>query len=135
MGVEPPAWWAERFDDVVATLLKSSELAGVDWDTFALCVEVSEHRLATTGYRYRGAGPPVSTEPDDEIDDHVWELWDASRAAGSVWDVLLVRLDRASGRVAIELVAGEDAAGWAVSPETIGTMPEALRPRPQHFAG
>lgn len=134
MADESPEAWAERLQEIAVTVMASPELAAPDWDTFGLCSEVSEGSLATTAYRYLGSGPPVSTEPADEVDDLIWDLWDASRAAGGTWEVLLLKLERVTGRVDVRLVSGPDVEPLRITPATMDALPERLRPRPEHFA-
>jgi hypothetical protein len=129
----PPEWWAERIQDVAVVLLKAPQLAGADWDTCGMCFEVAEHRVASTAYRYVGDGAAVPTPPVMEACDLISDLWDASRAAGSTWDVAVIGLERRTGRVAVDLVGGDDADRWRVTPATIDALPELLRPRPEAF--
>lgn len=129
-----PEWWTERFQELVATVQASPQLAEPDWDACALCIEVSEDRIASTAYRYVGDGPPVPTRPVMEVVDLVQDLWDAARAAGSTWAVLLLRIRRDTGQVDLQMVPEEAAGPWRITPENMGPLPEALRPRPEHFA-
>jgi hypothetical protein len=125
---------AEFSQQVVADLLASPELSESDWDTFSMCAEVSEDQLGVTAYRYTEAGPPVPTEPAEEVDDRIWDLWDSTRGTdGSTWNVLLLKLHRESGELAVDFVSGEAADRWRITPENMETLPEALRPRPEHF--
>lgn len=129
-----PEWWAERLHEVVAAVGASPELAEPDWDTFAMSIEVSESRTGTMAFRYTEGGPPVATDPADEVDLLVWQLWGVARAAGSSWSVLLLRLRRETGQVDLQMVPEEAAAPWRITPENMIALPEALRPRPEHFA-
>jgi hypothetical protein len=76
----------------------------------------------------------VPTEPAEEVDDRIWDLWDSTRGTdGSTWNVLLLKLHRESGELAVDFVSGEAADRWRITPENMETLPEALRPRPEHF--
>ena len=114
-------------------ILAMPALSGPDWDAYALVGEVGDDRVAITGYRYTWSGPPVPT-PVPMVYDLLGELRDTTRAPdGSAWDVVLVKLRRDTGSLAIDYVSGDAADAWRISPATLDGLPEALRPRPEDF--
>lgn len=130
---EPAAAMAELAQAIARDILALPELAGSDWDTFALAAEVTDDYIAMTAYRYTASGPPVSTE-EPEDDDLYGELRDATRGVGGqAWDVVLVRIRREPADLALTFLSGSDAARWRVTPENLEHLPESLRPRPEDF--
>jgi hypothetical protein len=104
------------------------------WDTYALLAEVSDDMVTTTAYHYTEAGPPIPAEAPEDGDDLLWDLRDATRGRdGQAWDVVLIKLDRASACLVMNFVAGDAAALWRIHPETVAHLAEAMRPRPEDF--
>lgn len=121
-------------DQVVQEIWAVDELRDdPDWESMAMVVEVDDHRCAISAYRYAGSGRPLPTE-EPEVDDLFWDLRDRARdEGGPVWDVVVVRFDRATGRVALRFLQGTEAALFRVTPANIGHLPESIRPRPDDF--
>jgi hypothetical protein len=124
-----------RFSQAIAAdILRSPELSDPDWDTYTLLAEVSDEVVTTTAYRYTDGGPPVATDPPEDDDDNLWDLRDATRGIdGQAWDVVLIKLDRDTGRLVMNFVSGDAAEIWRIGPENVAHVSEALRPRPEDF--
>lgn len=115
-------------------ILSMPELRGTDWVSYAMAAEVSDDRIALTAYRYPESGPAVPTADPDNF-DRFSELRDATRGPnGETWDVAVVKIQRATGRLVLDFVAGAAADDWRITPQNIDRLPEALRPRPEDFA-
>ena len=119
---------------IAADILSSPELSDSEWDTYTLLAEVSDDVVTTTAYRYSDAGPPVPTDPPEDDDDNLWDLRDATRGVdGQVWDVVLIKIHRETGRLVMNFVSGDAAEIWRIRPENVAHVAEALRPRPEDF--
>lgn len=124
---------SELTQTIAQEILALPALSGSDWDAYALVGEVGDDRVAITGYRYTWSGPPVPT-PIPMIYDLLGELRDTSRAAdGTTWDVVVMKIRRDTGALTMDVMSGDAADAWRVSPATLGGLPEALRPRPEDF--
>lgn len=118
---------------IASEVLGMPELADSAWDTFGMVAELSEGRTAITAYRYTTEGPPVPSRPP-QVYDLVEQLRAGTRGPnGETWDVLLVKIDRATGGLVMDFVAGADADRWRINPQNIDRLPEALRPRQEDF--
>jgi hypothetical protein len=124
-----------RFSQAIAAdILSSPSLRGDDWDTYTLLAEVADDIVTTTAYRYADGGPPVPTDPPEDDDDNLWRLRDATRGIdGRAWDVVLIKIDRATSRLVMNFVSGDAAEIWRIRPENVARVAESLRPRPEDF--
>ena len=133
MADEQASAMAEISQAIAGDILSLPELSGPDWDTFAMVAEVSDDYVAITAYRYTESGPPVST-PEPEDDDLFWDLRDRTRGIdGQAWDVVLVKVRRATAQLVMNFVSGDAAGMWRVTPANMAHLPESLRPRPEDF--
>lgn len=124
---------AELSQEIAADILSLPEMQGSEWETFALAAEVSDDWIKVTAYRYAASGPPISTE-EPENDDLFWDLRERTRGTnGEAWDVVIVKINRASSDLVMNFVAGDAADMWRITPENIERLPELLRPRPEDF--
>lgn len=118
---------------IAQEILGMPVLSGSEWDVYSLVGEVADDRVAITGYRYTGSGPAVPT-PIPPIYDLLTELRDSARGPdGATWDVVILKLRRATGELAMEVLSGDAADAWRVTPANIDRLPEALRLRPEDF--
>lgn len=125
---------SELTQAIAQEILALPALGGADWDTYSLVGEVGDDRVAITGYRYPESGPAIPT-PIPMIYDLLGELRAATRGPdGAAWDVVLVKIRRGSGDLAMDFVSGDAADAWRVTPANLDRLPEALRPRPEDFA-
>lgn len=127
---------AELSQAIARDVLTGPASSDPGWEAFAMVVELSDGRLATTAYRYGpSAERPVPTREPDSVDGF-WGLREQTRGDdGQAWDVAIVKIHRASSRVVVDFVSGPDADGWRVHPDNIAQLPERLRPSAADFVG
>ena len=121
--------------DLVRAVVNDPELASESWDTYALIGRLTPGVEQLNAFSYRGSGRPVpASEGGDSVFDLFIELQDLTAdPQGERWEVAVLRIDRDSGRFAIDYHYGEDAAAWRVDPSTFQRIAEAARPRPEDF--
>lgn len=130
---DPPATVADLTRAIASGILALAELDDPEWDTFALVAEVTDYSCATTAYRYTESGPPVPTEPPENVDPYR-RLRDATRGrAGEAWDLVCVKIRRDTASLVMDFASGESAQRWRVNSLNIAHLPELLRPRPEDF--
>lgn len=100
------------------------------FDGFALVVtyDAASRRLA--GFRYVGDEPAHAATPaSPALDAALDALREATRVdGGAPWDACVVRIQRPSNRITVEFAYGDDAAHWAVTPETLAAVTGRARP-------
>lgn len=136
VGAEARASLLAEFSQAIAAdILALPGSIDPDWETFAALVEVSANSVVITAYRYTESGPPVSV--DGPLDDDLFRaLHDRIRnIQGEVWDVVVVKLHRPSGRLVLDFEFGQAAEGRRVTTANRDHLPESLRPRPEEFPG
>ena len=136
VGAEARASLLAEFSQAIAAdILALPGSIDPDWETFAALVEVSANSVVITAYRYTESGPPVSV--DGPLDDDLFRaLHDRIRnIQGEVWDVVVVKLHRPSGRLVLDFEFGRAAEGRRLTTANRDHLPESLRPRPEEFPG
>ena len=134
MSADPADVMARFSQAIAADILRSPELRDSEWDSYTLLAEVGDDVVTTTAYRYTDGGPPVATDPPEDDDENLWALRDATRGIdGQAWDVVLIKLERDTGRLVMNFVSGDAAEIWRIRPENVAHVAEALRPRPEDF--
>lgn len=133
MDNDSTAALAELSQAIAGDILTLPDLSDPEWETYALAAEVSDDSVAMTAYRYTKNGPPVPTA-EPENDELFWDLRDRTRGVdGEAWDVVIVKIDRATAQIVMNFVSGAAAEMWRITPENIERLPEAMRPRPADF--
>lgn len=114
-------------------ILSQPELADPEWDTYALVAQVTDFSVGITAYRYTESGPPVPTHGPEN--SHLFiELRQRTRGIdGAAWDVVIIKIHRDTANLVMNFVSGEAADMWRITPQSIGRLPEALRPRHEDF--
>lgn len=133
MSADPVDVMARFSQAIAADILRLPELTAHEWDSYSLLAEVSDDVVRTTAYRYRGSGPPMSTDSPED-DDKFWDLREAMTGTdGQAWDVVVIKVHRDTARLVMDFVSGDAAETWRIRPENMPGLAEALRPRPEDF--
>ena len=113
-------------------LVRDIATAGHALDGYALIAAYAgDGTRRISGFGYRDGEAPVAATPKNEVETigaRLDELREATRVAGEEpWTVCVIQLRRAGGRLHAEFVY-EDAARWAITPETLADVAERARP-------
>lgn len=113
-------------------LLRDIATAGHDLDGYALIASYADDGTRRiSGFGYRDGEPPRAATPKTDIDTigaRLDELREATRVEGKdPWAVCVIQLLRAGGKLHAEFVY-DDAARWAITPETLAEVAERARP-------
>ena len=114
-------------------LLRDIATAGHDLDGYALIAAYADDGTRrVSGFGYRDGEPPLAATPRTEVDTiaaRLDALREATRVEGEApWTVCVIQLSRAGGKLHADFVYGEDAAQWAITPETLAEVAERARP-------
>ena len=126
---------ADIINDIVKSLLDEEVLANdPDWTTFSIMVEVTPEMVDASAYRY-AAGVPGRATPISNTDLELFaELQESTKGPDdATWTTCILKIDRDSGRGAVNFVYGEDAAIWRITPDNVQHAIENLRPRAEDF--
>lgn len=130
---EPPSGQApdpsEALNTLIQSLLAEPDLAGDDWDAFALLATVAPESSSMSLYRYVAAAPPKPTPIRSTGHGPLLDVHAATAAPdGTSWRVLILKFHRASGRGDVDFAYGDDAESWRITPTTLPDIVERLRP-------
>ncbi len=114
---------------IVHDILELPELiADEQWDAYSTVVEVTEHAVAASAFRYTADRPPIPSPAPRDLGAFT-RLRESMRSdAPRPWTVCIVRIDRDTARTTVNFVYPEEAGLWRVDPSTYGRVAEALRP-------
>lgn len=101
------------------------------WDGYALVADYAGGARRLSGFRYRaGEAPHPATPRSPALESALDALREATRVDDRApWDACVVRIDRATSRVALEFAYGDDAAHWRITPGRLTEVAERARPR------
>lgn len=126
----------ETLTKIVESVLGEPSLAeDPDWDTVAVLATVSPDAVDVSTWRYSDAGRGVPTQVR-QTDLQLFRELQASTAGpdGERWAVCIIKVERDTGQGSVNFVYEDDAELWAVTPATLSTLVENLRPQPADFA-
>lgn len=100
------------------------------FDGFALVVTYGGDSRRLAGFRYAHGEPAQAATPTSPaLDAALDALREATRVdGGAPWDACVVRIERPSNHITVEFAYNDDAARWAVTPETLADVTERARP-------
>lgn len=112
-------------------IVHSDEVAAEEWDKLAVVVHVREHSREMNGFLYSGnSAARPSTPSTSGLLRLFRDLREAMLAEGrskSPWKACVARIDAESGEISMEFEY-DDADKWLVSPATMTTVAESIRP-------
>lgn len=115
---------------LIRALIENMRGAGGDWESVALVLDLTEgYFVGASGYAYGPDGTEAIASDPLAVRPAADGYLASKYPPGDPLPVkLLVQLDRTSGRYAVDF-EDTDVDRWKVSPKTIRTIREELRPR------
>lgn len=116
---------------IASALLAEQAAKGVPWDGLAVVTIVAPGTSSYSGYVYRDGERPVPAGlRSRELHQLFRGLNEAMRTPGGrTWVTALLQISRADQRLAARF-EHDDPMRWKVTPRTLATLPEQMRPTP-----
>ncbi len=119
----------ELVQEIGTMLMQDPDIGSVAWRHLAIVAQMMPGSTKVNGFAYREVGRPVPTSPGNfDVLKKFRELREAMIEPGKEsWKACLVRLDKLSGEISIDFEY-DHPEKWLISPATVKTMAETLRP-------